>query len=405
MNINRNLKILDIVPLPSYNYNDGGAINFLNRSKYLKSKSHSIDFIIFKEKNQNTEYLENNFENSLIIKLKLKHKLTSFIKSIFSNKPYTFFRHNLSKTERNDLNNFIQKEKYDIIIFETIHSYPLYIELKDKIESTPIVYFAHNIDYLDILNASNISNLLKKIFFKIESIKDKRIEYNFIRNFKLIFSVSPKDMEIIRKINKEAKISFCPAIIDLQPLNQSESRYSLDKYSNYKYRILFTGNLHYPSNINAVQWFTKYVIPILNEKIDFCFMIVGRNPSKEVIKLQHMFNNIFIFADVESLHPFYKIADLVVIPLFNNAGVKIKLIEALKYQKKVVSRPEGVYGSGLSEIIPSGDTPEEFAKKCVEVLDNNINYNEILDIFNKIYNNDLIIEKFETNIKEFLSFQ
>jgi hypothetical protein len=134
-------------------------------------------------------------------------------------------------------------------------------------------------------------------------------------------------------------------------------------------------------------------------------MIVGRNPSKEVIKLQHMFNNIFIFADVESLHPFYKIADLVVIPLFNNAGVKIKLIEALKYQKKVVSRPEGVYGSGLSEIIPSGDTPEEFAKKCVEVLDNNINYNEILDIFNKIYNNDLIIEKFETNIKEFLSFQ
>lgn len=398
MTENKKMKILDIAPLPSYNYNDGGAINFLNRSKYLKRRGNTIDFIIFKEKNQSTKYLENNFEDSIIIELKLKNKFASFIKSVFSNKPYTFFRHNLSKTEKKVLSNFLKKEKYDIIILETIHSYPLYIKLKDKIESTANTYFAHNIDYLDILNASNISNLLKKIFFKIESIKDKKIEYNYIRNFKLIFSVSPKDMEIIKKINREAKISFCPAIIDLQPIDKSENLYLLDKYLNYKYRILFTGNLHYPSNINAVQWFSKYVVPILNQKIDFCFMIVGRNPSKEVIKLQQKSNNIFIFADVESLYPFYKIADLVVIPLFNNAGVKIKLIEALKYSKKVVSRPEGVYGSGLSNIIPLATTSEDFAQKCIEVLEGKIDYTRIWEDFDNMYNNEKIINTVEEEL-------
>ena len=120
-------------------------------------------------------------------------------------------------------------------------------------------------------------------------------------------------------------------------------------------------------------------------------------------ELKEKYLDVLLFQDVESLAPFYNTVDLVVIPLFNQAGVKIKLIEALKYGKKIVSRPEGVYGSGLSDIIPTADTPEDFAQKCIDVLEGKIDFGPIWKKFNEIYDNQKIIDDFEKSLFEFIN--
>mgnify|MGYP001361096219 CR=1 FL=1 len=400
--MNNKLKILNIVPLPSYDFNDGGAINFLNRTKYLVEKGHKIDFIIFKDKSQKISAFEKAYASSNILIIKLKNKELSLLKSILTSRPYGFFRHNLTTKESLKLMNFIDKNKYDVVIFETIQSYPIYLKLKNKIDAQK-VYFAHNIDYLDILNGANNSRGLKKSILMIESAKDRKVEVKYLKEFKLIFSVSPKDMDIIRQISPNSKIMFCPAIVDI---DMKIDRFSNDKIKDsisYQHKILFTGNLSYPSNITAVRWFVESIMPILRKKLNVCFIVVGRKPVKEVLELKEKYLDVLLFQDVESLAPFYNTVDLVVIPLFNQAGVKIKLIEALKYGKKIVSRPEGVYGSGLSDIIPTADTPEDFAQKCIDVLEGKIDFGPIWKKFNEIYDNQKIIDDFEKSLFEFIN--
>lgn len=428
--IKKKLKILNIAPFPVYSPRDGGAIIFLNRSFLLSEKGHEIDFVIFKDssqdvvaKNAEPEEFEKKFNDKVYI-IKKKNKLKSFLKSVFSLNPHALFKHKLDKAESKNIINLLRSKHYDIVLFETIHSYPCYKLIKKELKNQNIksVYFSHNIYYKDIYNLYKESNnYLRKFFYFVESLKYKRIESLYIKKFSLIFTVSLVDKNILTEINPDAKVIWIPAIInagseklDIENTDinanlnkgykvEAEKLNNELKLSGYNYKILFTGSLAYISNIIAVKWFSEKVMPILLKNINCCFIVVGRNPSDEIFDLVKNNKDIIIFPNVESVTPFYNIADLVVVPLFNDAGVKIKLVEALKFRKKVIARPEGVRGSGLRNIIQTAETPEDFAKKCIGILRSETHDDSFWKEFDDIYNNDKIIGNFENILFDYIN--
>jgi glycosyltransferase involved in cell wall biosynthesis len=389
----KKFKILRIVPFPIYPPNDGGSMYVFYISKALAEEGHKIDFVVIDNSNNeinapepDIKENENYFGNIIYIKPKNK------IRALFSFQPYRNIRNKPDNKEIRQIKKIIYQEKYDFVFFDGAFSYPYWKAIISDLKNlnAKCIYIAHNIDYIDILNRSkDFQNPLLKLFYWFDHLKLKNLEKKYIQNFKYILSISPEDIKILNLINKNASIHWMPPIIEIK--EKIVSDVGRDNLSNFHYKILFTGSLNSSSNINAVRWFAKEVMPIIRDRLNICLMIVGRNPSREIIKLQEKFNDIFIFANVESLIPFYKEADLVVVPLFNDAGVKIKLIEALKYRKKVVSRPEGVSGAGLSNVIPTATTSEEFAQKCIEVLEGKIDYTRIWEDFNIMYNNEEII--------------
>lgn len=74
-----------------------------------------------------------------------------------------------------------------------------------------------------------------------------------------------------------------------------------------------------------------------------------------------------------------------VIPLFNDAGIKIKLIEAIKHKTKIVARPEALVGANLTNIIPNATNEKEFANLCLKALKNEINFDDILERANEMF--------------------
>lgn len=396
--MNKKLKILVIAPFSIYPPKEGGSIYVYNYTKALKEKGHEINFITVKDpNNEDDSKFKEEFKNIIYISKK------NIIKSIFSFEPYRNERLKPNNKELIKIKNLINSIKYDIIIFEGTFSSIFYKLLEPQIKNIKKIFIALNIDYIDVLNrGKNSKNIFLKLFYFLDALKLKRVETNFIKKFNLIFSISLADINNLKQINPKAIIKWFPPIIYISEKNY---KFNLnDKMKkiirNYKNKILFTGSLNSISNIIAVQWFTNEVMPILRKRqLNCCFIIVGRGPNKNILELQNKYKNVFVFFDVESLAPFYDIADLVVIPLFNNAGVKIKLIEALKYRKKVVSRPEGVYGSGLREILPIADSPEEFAQRCIDVLNNKIDFKPIWDKFNEIYDSKNIIYDFEKTLQ------
>ena len=67
-------------------------------------------------------------------------------------------------------------------------------------------------------------------------------------------------------------------------------------------------------------------------------------------------------------------------------------------EKKVVVRPEALLGARLGNIVPNATEPEDFAQKCIDTLEDKIDYNTVWGKFDEMYDNRKIIQKLKVII-------
>jgi polysaccharide biosynthesis protein PslH len=125
--------------------------------------------------------------------------------------------------------------------------------------------------------------------------------------------------------------------------------------------LVFTGQMDYPPNVDAVIWFAREVMPRLP---DCRFAIVGRAPTAAVRALSDG-NRIIVTGEVPDTRDWIAAADLVVAPLLLARGIQNKVLEAMAMGKLVVASPqaaEGIVAQDGAEI-EVADGPEAFAAK------------------------------------------
>lgn len=103
--------------------------------------------------------------------------------------------------------------------------------------------------------------------------------------------------------------------------------------------ILFVGKNYYP-NLEGLRWFLERVMPSINGK--FRLWIVGR--GLEFLKEEIKDPRVAVIGGVESLDEYYHKADLVITPLFEGGGMKLKTLEALSYGKRIAGTKESFIG-------------------------------------------------------------
>jgi glycosyltransferase involved in cell wall biosynthesis len=136
-----------------------------------------------------------------------------------------------------------------------------------------------------------------------------------------------------------------------------------------KNRILFTGNMDYAPNVDAVQYFVDEIFPLILEKHpEAHFVIAGQRPVKAVLDLAS--DRIQVTGFIEDLSLEYAKANVVVSPLRIGAGTQNKVLEALAMNQAVVCSTVGFLGLGLKsgEGILMGETASEFANHVVSIL-------------------------------------
>jgi len=92
-------------------------------------------------------------------------------------------------------------------------------------------------------------------------------------------------------------------------------------------KFCFFGAWNRPENMDGLIWFTENVLPHLNDK--FKFEIIGPSINKEFLDKIKDKKNIQYLGFLED--PYLKIAECqaLIAPIFQGAGVKVKVIEAL----------------------------------------------------------------------------
>ena len=139
--------------------------------------------------------------------------------------------------------------------------------------------------------------------------------------------------------------------------------------------ILFVCNFEYGPNVDAALYFSRSIFHlILNRVPNTILFLVGNSPPDEVLALMngnHLYSHIKVTGYVESLDPFYEAAHVVVCPLRIGGGIKVKILEALKAAKAIVSTSGGAQGLNLdSKALCICDSVSDFANNVIRLLIN-----------------------------------
>jgi glycosyltransferase involved in cell wall biosynthesis len=123
----------------------------------------------------------------------------------------------------------------------------------------------------------------------------------------------------------------------LTPFKTSGQDYSINSV------LLFTGNMDYAPNVDAVGYFAKEILPRIVEVLpNIKFIIAGQRPVKSVLELKS--NTIEITGFIPELSVMYQQAAVVVSPLRFGAGTQNKVLEAMAMGIPVVSGNIGFNG-------------------------------------------------------------
>jgi len=136
---------------------------------------------------------------------------------------------------------------------------------------------------------------------------------------------------------------------------------------------LFYGSLNRAQNIEALEFIKFEIIPLLKEKKimdDVRINIFGSGKPPSYLKLGSDLDINFI-GTVDDPGNYIRGADVVIVPLKNNAGIKIRIIESLGCKKPVIASPEAA--ENLQQHLKEKLFVKESAAEFVEIIEKFIN--------------------------------
>jgi glycosyltransferase involved in cell wall biosynthesis len=210
--------------------------------------------------------------------------------------------------------------------------------------------------------ASNARRIWMRLFAKIEYKRLLSYEQKCLPRFRLNLVCSEEDRDYLQA-NTTASLAVLPNGVDTDlfyPCAQS----NIDSY-----RILFTGNMDYEPNVDAVEYFAEQIWPEIKKALPLArFVIAGQRPVARVRKLAG--NDIEVTGFVPNMADEYAKARVVVAPLRFGAGTQNKVLEALAMGVPVVCTQVGFKGLGIKsgEGALLAETAAEFSEKVIALI-------------------------------------
>ncbi|MFV0624570.1 TIGR03087 family PEP-CTERM/XrtA system glycosyltransferase [Sphingomonas sp. ac-8] len=134
--------------------------------------------------------------------------------------------------------------------------------------------------------------------------------------------------------------------------------------------IVFTGQMDYRPNVDAVRWFADQVLPTVRaQHPQTRFAIVGRAPGEAVQALGRR-PGVRATGEVADVRGWLAAADVVVAPLRIARGVQNKVLEAMAMARPVVASAAAAEGIDHAGCLRGAEEPAAFAAVVAALLAN-----------------------------------
>ncbi|MEP7322592.1 MAG: glycosyltransferase [Saprospiraceae bacterium] len=265
------------------------------------------------------------------------------------------------------LNPGIKEKIKDLIRSESPdHIYCQLIRAAEYVKDYPL---PKTLDYMDCFSLSTYKRALNtsvwtRWFWNLESRLLKKYELAVYTSFNQHTIISSIDASYISGDNKDIPFTLVSNGLDQRFLKDANATRDID--------ILFFGNLSYFSNINAVEFLIKEILPALKRRNKTLrIMIAGAQPEKSLIKLiGYHPDSVTLQANVIDAKVIYKRAKIFVAPITLGTGQQNKVLEAIASGCEVVCSEDVSAGlPGLINYISLASSPDEYAELIIKKWD------------------------------------
>jgi glycosyltransferase involved in cell wall biosynthesis len=252
----------------------------------------------------------------------------------------------------------------------------------------------HNLEskYFVSLATSSIPHP-SSLFYFLEAVKFRRFDNRFPVSIDKRLFISSSEMKAAAGMDN--KFYLPPVYPDFNVHTDLQKRDGK--------RVLFVGSLFMPNNRKSIDFYIQQVHPLLLTQPDYEFVVIGSTRMDAALqqKLKTTYagaaNVRFLFdASEETILKYYSSSRVFVNPVFETAGIKMKVLDAIRHGIPVVSTKAGIEGTGLDagQDVLVADSAKEMANQLKAI------FSGTLDDFSLVRNAQLKLQSNQTKLKQ-----
>ena len=221
------------------------------------------------------------------------------------------------------------------------------------------------LDYQDIFSygmkrRANIASPVTRPVFNMEYRRLRRYEAAIFDDFNVKTIISEPDRALFPH-EKRDEILIIPNGVDhdyFKPQNREK-----------QYDLVFTGNMSYPPNVNAVEYLADEIMPIVWKTLpEAKLYIAGATPDPKVKRTAS--ERIIISGWLDDIRDAYAQSRVFIAPMRIGTGLQNKLLEAMSMRLPAITSPlaNASLGAKPNEEILIGSNAEEMANNIITLL-------------------------------------
>ncbi len=259
---------------------------------------------------------------------------------------------------KHELGDLLARERFDAIHTTLIRLLPYVWDLRDE----PVVVDLIDSLSLNLADRRKQVSGLKRVVYEIEYRRVRQYERAVVRRFPALIVSSAADSQALGG----GRATVIPNGVDIE-------RFA---FAGPGVRdagtLIFTGNMGYHPNEEAVAWFCAEVWPLLRTSHpEVRFQVVGTNPSERIRSLASATTGIEVLGKVPEVTSYLQRATAAVCPMRSGSGIQNKVIEAMSVGAPVVAT--GIANRGVGAVagrdLLVADTAQDFAHAVTQLLD------------------------------------
>lgn len=343
--------------------NSGNRTRALQLLEYFKSRGFSVNLVSTSDWSEdwNTASVDWLLHNKLANKVHILYRKPfkkNIIKYFFSYKIPNLINNKkgvlpdlASQPLKQQFNKILQEKRYDYIVIS-------YVQWANLIRNNPLVGHSKTIiDTHDFITSQFQNNKHFQLGASFEE------EIKRLQLFDEVWAISSDEQFVFSQFCKGNHIRLVS-----MSLNKPNVEDAL--VTEHPFDLIYVASDN-PNNRRSANWFFNKVYPILPENINIC--IVGK-----ITNCIDDYPNVTKIPFAENLDPYYQKSRIVLCPMLEGTGIKIKVVEAFAYGLPVVGTLRAI--DGLPNKIKNGclisDDPAMFAEHIKTLLSDKEKYQE-----------------------------
>ncbi len=391
------MKIFVLLPRVPYPLEKGDKLRAFNQIKQLAKHNE----IVLCALNDNPKVNEQDAFHALqpycqsinFIKINKLQIILGLVRAFFKGLPMQcgyFYNRKAAKK----VNQLIEKHQPDMLYGQLLRVAE-YIRHKD----TPKA-----IDYQDIFSygmkrRADVASFATRPIYTMEYRRLARYEAAIFEDFDVKTIISEPDRALFPHERRD-EILIIPNGVDHDFFKPTERE--------KRYDLVFTGNMSYAPNVNAVDYLANEILPIVWKTLpDVRLYIAGATPDPKVKKCAS--ERIVVSGWLDDIRTAYAESRVFIAPMRIGTGLQNKLLEAMSMRLPAITSPlaNASLGAKPDEEILVGSNAEEMARHIVTLLTDKEKADRLaqagFDFTNRVYDWGKATEVLEEAMKNALN--